>query len=114
MIEPAPASHVQRVDYFGNAVDQFTILTPYKKMRVVGRSVVEVSRDRSRRRRLDRRVRRGKQVRDALFYQRGAPYDDDGGVQLPVTVYRHRPRSWRRLRASRSRRTGRWRRRRST
>ena len=42
VVEPAPASHVQRVDYFGNAVDQFTILTPYKEMRVVGRSVVEV------------------------------------------------------------------------
>ena len=42
VVEPAPASHVQRIDYFGNAVDQFTILTPYKEMRVVGRSVVEV------------------------------------------------------------------------
>ena len=41
-IEPAPASHVQRVDYFGNAVDQFTILTPYDELRVVGRSLVEV------------------------------------------------------------------------
>ena len=27
-IEPAPAGHVQRIDYFGNGVDQFTILTP--------------------------------------------------------------------------------------
>src|SRR6195256_2044116 len=42
VIDPAPASRVQRIDYFGNAVDQFTILTPYDGLRVVGRSVVEV------------------------------------------------------------------------
>ena len=43
MIEPAPANRVQRIDYFGNSVDQFTILTPYDELRVVGRSVVEVT-----------------------------------------------------------------------
>ena len=43
VIEPAPACHVQRIDYFGNAVDQFTILTPYDELRVVGRSIVEVT-----------------------------------------------------------------------
>ena len=41
-IEPAPVSRVHRVDYFGNAVEQFTILTPYDELRVVGRSVVEL------------------------------------------------------------------------
>ena len=43
VIEPAPASRVQRIDYFGNAVEQFTILTPYDEMCVIGRSVVEVT-----------------------------------------------------------------------
>ena len=42
LIEPSPASCVQRVDYFGNAVSQFTILTPYDELSVVGRSVVDV------------------------------------------------------------------------
>ena len=71
-IEPAPFNHVQRLDYFGNMVDQFTILTPYDAMRVVGRSVVNVT-------------ARGtplalnadppwETVRDALLYKRGAPF----------------------------------------
>ena len=58
VIEPAPASRVQRIDYFGNAVDQFTILTPYDEMCVMGRSVVEVSR--AWRRSIPTRARRGK------------------------------------------------------
>jgi len=81
VIEPAPASRAQRVDYFGNAVDQFTILTPYDEMCVVGRSVVAVSAT-------------GppptigaaapwEAVRDELFYHRGAPYEDAAEFSYP-------------------------------
>jgi len=102
VVEPAPASHVQRVDYFGNAVDQFTILTPYEEMRVVGRSVVEVmgsalsaavtarfeagvgvdsvvhaAADAAVDAAGDTRLENSapwEEVRDALIYQRGSPY----------------------------------------
>jgi transglutaminase-like putative cysteine protease len=43
VVEPAPTQTTRRVDYFGNAVDQFTVLGPYAELRVVGRSLVEVS-----------------------------------------------------------------------
>jgi transglutaminase-like putative cysteine protease len=42
-VEPAPSRSTRRVDYFGNAVDQFTVLGPYVELRVVGRSLVEVA-----------------------------------------------------------------------
>ena len=49
-IDPAPAAMRERIDYFGNAVDQFTILTPYDEMRVLepqrGRSAGAGRRDR--------------------------------------------------------------------
>jgi transglutaminase-like putative cysteine protease len=73
VIEPAPASRVQRVDYFGNAVDYFTILTPYDQMRVVGRSVVEVTVTEP-----PLALAAGapwEAVRDELFFKRGAPSD---------------------------------------
>ena len=80
-IEPAPASRVHRVDYFGNAVEQFTILTPYDELRVVGRSVVEV---------IATEVPIGadagapwEAVRDELFYKRGAPYADASEFSYP-------------------------------
>ena len=112
-IEPAPASRAQRIDYFGNAVDQFTILTPYDEMRVVGRSVVEVTRAPDRRS-TPTPSAPWEAVRDALVYQRGAPYDDAVGVQLSVAVRRHGPGAGRvRARVVR-RRSGRWSRRRST
>jgi len=71
-IEPAPASHVKRVDYFGNAVDQFTILTPYDELRVVGRSLVAVIGTEP-----PSGVDAGaawETVRDELCYRRGARY----------------------------------------
>ena len=103
VVEPAPASHVQRIDYFGNAVDQFTILTPYKEMRVVGRSVVEVmgiALAAAAMTRLDAgagadaamatRWRRHfeisapwEAVRDALIYERGSPYVDTVELSYP-------------------------------
>jgi transglutaminase-like putative cysteine protease len=41
-IEPAPASISQRTDYFGNIVDQFQILKPHSKLRVLSVSLVDV------------------------------------------------------------------------
>jgi transglutaminase-like putative cysteine protease len=73
-IEPAPASHAQRVDYFGNAVDQFTILTPYEELCVVGRSIVEVTAAEP-----PIPLDAGaswEAVRDRLSYVREAPYED--------------------------------------
>jgi transglutaminase-like putative cysteine protease len=81
VIEPAPAGHVQRIDYFGNGVDQFAILTPYDDMRVIARSVVEVSGT-------DRSVSADievpwETVHDELFYERGAPYEDAAEFSYP-------------------------------
>jgi transglutaminase-like putative cysteine protease len=79
-IEPAPANHVQRIDYFGNAVDQFTILTPYDELRVVGRSLVEVIAAES------IVVDAGapwETVRDELCYKRGARYADASEFSYP-------------------------------
>jgi len=104
VVEPAPASHVQRVDYFGNAVDQFTILTPYKEMRVVGRSIVEVMTSAlsvAVMARLDAgagadavvhdaagdaRAENSspwEAVRDALIYERGSPYVETVDLSYP-------------------------------
>jgi transglutaminase-like putative cysteine protease len=41
-VDPAPGAMVERVDYFGNVLHQFEILTPYLEMRAVSRSLVEV------------------------------------------------------------------------
>lgn len=42
-VTPAPAQATHRVDYFGNGVDQFTLLTPHDELHVSSRSRVEVS-----------------------------------------------------------------------
>ena len=81
VIDPAPANRVQRIDYFGNTVDQFTILTPYDELRVVGRSVVEVIATES-----PIALDAGapwEAVRDELFYRRGAPYADASEFSYP-------------------------------
>src|SRR5262245_32243366 len=41
-IEPRPTQSSRRHDYFGNAVDQFTVLTPHSELTVRARSLVEV------------------------------------------------------------------------
>jgi transglutaminase-like putative cysteine protease len=72
VIDPPAANCVQRTDYFGNSVTQFTVLTPYDELSVLGRSVVQVS-----------AAEPGltpeaslpwEQVREALLYRRAAPY----------------------------------------
>jgi transglutaminase-like putative cysteine protease len=71
-IAPAPASRSRRLDYFGNAVDQFTILTPYDELCVVGRSVVALT---ASERPIDLDAgARWKTVRDELAYARSTPY----------------------------------------
>ena len=80
-IEPVPASRVQRIDYFGNAVDQFTILTPYVETRVVGRSVVEVAAAEPS---IDGDAGAPwETVRDELLYQRGTPYEGAAEFSYP-------------------------------
>jgi transglutaminase-like putative cysteine protease len=41
-IDPQPSGTSRRVDYFGNAVDQFTVLKPHLELRARARSLVEV------------------------------------------------------------------------
>jgi transglutaminase-like putative cysteine protease len=41
-VAPLPARSSRRVDYFGNAVDQFTVLQPHQELTVRGASLVEV------------------------------------------------------------------------
>lgn len=72
VIDPPAVHCVQRTDYFGNCVSQFTVLTPYDTLSVTGRSVVEVSAadpgptpDAS---------LPWEQVRESLLYRRAAPY----------------------------------------
>jgi transglutaminase-like putative cysteine protease len=42
-IDPAPASMVRRLDYFGNVVHQFTILTPYTGLEVTSHGLVGIT-----------------------------------------------------------------------
>jgi transglutaminase-like putative cysteine protease len=42
-IDPAPADRSTRVDYFGNRVEHFTMLTPYRQLAVMSRSLVDVT-----------------------------------------------------------------------
>lgn len=39
---PEPGAIIERVDYFGNTLHQFEILTPYQEMRAISRCLVEV------------------------------------------------------------------------
>jgi transglutaminase-like putative cysteine protease len=81
VIEPAPANRAQRLDYFGNTVDQFTILTPYDELCVVGRSVVQVTAAEP-----PISLDAGapwEAVREELFYKRGAPHRDASEFSCP-------------------------------
>jgi transglutaminase-like putative cysteine protease len=80
LIDPAPASRAQRLDYFGNAVDQFTILTPYDQMRVVGRCLVEVAAVEP----IDLDAGAAwETIRDGLLYRRDTPYVDASEFSYP-------------------------------
>jgi transglutaminase-like putative cysteine protease len=81
VIEPTPASCVQRIDYFGNAVDQFTILTPYDQLCVIGRSLVAVTATTPALALEDGAP--WEAVRDEFFYERGAPYEGASEFSYP-------------------------------
>lgn len=42
-IDPEPSERLERQDYFGNRVCQFTVLSPHRSLAVTGRSIVEVA-----------------------------------------------------------------------
>jgi len=69
-VEPEAAGRTTRVDYFGNTVEQFTILRPHSEMVVRSRSLVAVA---------DREIepwREGpawEEVSDTFVYRKGAP-----------------------------------------
>ena len=80
-IDPTPAAVRERMDYFGNHVSQFSILTPYTEMRVLSRSEVEV-------RTPGREVEPAtspawETVRDALLYRGGAAYQAASEFSYP-------------------------------
>ena len=85
---------------------QFTILTPYDELRVVSRSLVEVLGAPSARS-IRERARRGRRCATSSPTRGARRTRNAVGVQLSVAVHRGRRRSWRRSRASRSRRAGR-------
>ena len=81
VIDPQPAYAAAHMDYFGNAVNEFTILTRYAELQVMSRSVVAV-------------FPAGppidpyttppwEDVRDELVYRRGAPYDASAQFSYP-------------------------------
>ena len=72
VIDPPPASCVQRVDYFGNTVSQFTILTPYDELSVIARSLVDVCAPDPPAVPSDSAP--WETVREALLYARSAPF----------------------------------------
>lgn len=73
-IDPAPASRGERIDYFGNTVAHFTVLTPYVELRATSRSLVEVS-PRARPVNLDSSPA-WEDVRDSLRFQSGDAFDE--------------------------------------
>lgn len=73
-IEPRPVVSSERTDYFGNVVDQFTVLKPHAELRVRSESLVEV---RPRERAVDPELSPPwEAVRDALAYRKGAAPDE--------------------------------------
>jgi len=74
-IDPEPLESSRRVDYFGNAVDQFTLLKPHTELLVRARSVVQVSP--SGRALAPASSPPWEKVRDALRYARGAGPQED-------------------------------------
>jgi transglutaminase-like putative cysteine protease len=80
-VEPGPAEWSRRVDYFGNAVDQFTVLKPHTELSVRGHSLVE---------RLDAVSTLDPElsppwedVRDALRFRKGAPAGEPSQFAFP-------------------------------
>jgi transglutaminase-like putative cysteine protease len=80
-VDPLPAGVSRRTDYFGNAVDQFTVLTPHAALLVRGRSLVEILPAADR---LDPdRSPPWEQVRDAFVHRAGAPAGEAAQFAYP-------------------------------
>jgi len=83
-VEPCPADLTTRDDVFGNRVSQFSILTPYTELKVIGRSLVELW---PRRAGLDP-IEPGaspawESVRDGGVFHPGRVYDEAAGFRGP-------------------------------
>ena len=80
-IDPQPAFVLDRTDYFGNAIAEFTVLTGYTELRVMSRSVVDVfPADVSLN---PHTTPPWEDVRDELVYRRGIPYDASAEFSYP-------------------------------
>jgi transglutaminase-like putative cysteine protease len=80
-VDPSPAYAVDRIDYFGNVVTEFTVLTGYAELQVMSRSVVEVSPADTA---IDPETTPPwEEVRDALTYRRGTEYDQAAEFSYP-------------------------------
>ncbi|MES1255757.1 MAG: transglutaminase family protein [Acidobacteriota bacterium] len=80
-IEPQPSYATERIDFFGNAVSEFTMLTRYAELEVMSRSVVEVFPAKSQ---VDPySTPAWEDVRDELVYRRGARYDPAAQFSYP-------------------------------
>jgi transglutaminase-like putative cysteine protease len=81
LIEPVPETIHERVDYFGNHVHRFEILSPYVELRVTSRSLVEVTPLASS---VDPEAGvPWEQVRSLAAFHAGAPVDHDIQFRYP-------------------------------
>jgi len=71
-ISPMPSAVRDRVDYFGNTLSQFAVLSPYTELRVMSRSEVDIDK-RSEPVEPDKSPA-WETVRDLLLYRAGAPF----------------------------------------
>ena len=71
-VSPMPSAVRDRVDYFGNTLSQFAVLSPYTELRVMSRSEVDLD---ERAEPVDAAVSPAWEgVRDLLLYKAGAPF----------------------------------------
>jgi transglutaminase-like putative cysteine protease len=80
-IDPHPTRAVRRLDYFGNAVDQFTVIKPHGWLSVRARSVVEVIPTDGRP--APELSPPWEQVREGLRYRAGSPPDPAAEYAYP-------------------------------
>jgi transglutaminase-like putative cysteine protease len=80
-VEPRPADHSERIDYFGNAVTSFSILRPYTELRVRATSLVEVHDAGAA---IDPEASPAwEEVRAAGAFRRGVPLDESAQFRYP-------------------------------
>jgi transglutaminase-like putative cysteine protease len=80
-VQPQPADLVERIDYYGNAVAQFSILQKYTELRVRASSLVEVRESEAA---IDPDASPAwEAVRDAGTFRLGAPLDEAAEFRYP-------------------------------